>query len=334
MMRTAKLNRGDLSMAATKGFFAVGRDSFLKACSLGINEGAAFLVLARGTGGDNVTTKWSAEAASKRLGVRWTTARDAVASLVKQGVVLSEPGKKPKYKIQRQGDDIWLPNAVVDGVESEIPPVTKIRQTQDPMVLRLFVELYAQQNLREDGGISRKVTEMAFKREKIGQRGAHVVWLCEVENTYLHWGNAATDPHRLKGVDAPGQKFFQRFGILESLGLVEWVPYLFEGPKGEPIHPLAWNGIDIERRLYGACKAAANDLLTAAQKEWLESSGRGGWLVPAPAHMLEVTMFGIARLRYRPHTRLTSAWWADYQNTCARFAEGYESISEAKAAAA
>ncbi|MBH1836347.1 hypothetical protein I5T88_10740 [Stenotrophomonas maltophilia] len=126
-----------------------------------------------------------------------------MASLVKQGVVLSEPGKKPKYKIQRQGDDIWLPNAVVDGVESEIPPVTKIRQTQDPMVLRLFVELYSQQNLREDGGISRKVTEKVFKREKIGQRGAHVVWLYEVENTYLHWGGRCHRPSPIEGCRRP-----------------------------------------------------------------------------------------------------------------------------------
>jgi len=34
------------------------------------------------------------------------------------------------------------------------------------------------------------------------------------------------------------------------------------------------------------------------------------WLVPVQAHMERVQLVGIARLRYRPKTKATAAWWA------------------------
>ncbi len=132
------------------GFFSVGHDTFLRACGLGINPAAAFLVLARGTGGDNTSTKWSAEAAADRLGTRWTTAKAAIAQLAASRLVTIRKGStRPAYTLAKKGTPIWLPNALVDGAGSEVPPVARLRQIQDPMALRLFVELYGEQNLRE-----------------------------------------------------------------------------------------------------------------------------------------------------------------------------------------
>lgn len=310
------------------GFFSVGRDTFIKACGLGVNPGTAFLVMARGSGGDNVTTKWSADAVADRLGIRWTTAKKAIAELISANIAISEGGPRPKYKLEHEGDDIWLPNSIADGVGNELAPVLKLRQMQDPMALRLFGELYAAQNLREDGGISRSVIERRYAREKIGHSGANVVWYFKFGGAWVTWGNAATDPQRSPNKKSPGEDFFRRFGLLESTGLVEWVPYLFEGPEGEPIHPLAWNGMDMERDLYQACVQAGRALLTDAQLGWMDANLEGGWLVPAPAHIAEVTMFGVARLRYRPHTRMTSAWWADYQKRCEQFTATYREIAE------
>lgn len=50
-------------------------------------------------------------------------------------------------------DPIFLPNALMTGAAGETPPVELVRQTQDPMTLRLLVDLYHAQNLREDGGL-------------------------------------------------------------------------------------------------------------------------------------------------------------------------------------
>src|SRR5215204_5721268 len=52
-------------------------------------------------------------------------------------------------------DLIWLPNELVTGAVGEESPVERVRQTQDPMSLRLLVDMYYAQNLCEDGGVSR-----------------------------------------------------------------------------------------------------------------------------------------------------------------------------------
>ena len=49
-------------------------------------------------------------------------------------------------------DWIWLPNSLVVGAQVEVPPVELVRQTQDVMTLRMLVDFYHAQNLREDGG--------------------------------------------------------------------------------------------------------------------------------------------------------------------------------------
>jgi hypothetical protein len=104
------------------------------------------------------------------------------------------------------------------------------------------------------------------------------------------------------------------------------VPYLFEGPDGEPIHPVhETSSLPIEVALYEACAAAAARCLTEWQYE--DAADEGGVLVPAPAHVEQVQLIGVARLRYRPHTRLTSAWWAEHTARCGQFAERYEEIA-------
>src|SRR5688500_16646261 len=128
------LRRPLQTMAA--GFFAVGHDTFVRACELGLNPAAAFLVLARGTGGDNTTTKCSAEAGAERLGVRWTTAKAAILKLIEAAVITVEQAStRPRYALAKEGTLIWLPNAIIDGTGTGTPPVAQVRQAQDMMAL-------------------------------------------------------------------------------------------------------------------------------------------------------------------------------------------------------
>src|SRR5262249_27943975 len=92
-----------------------------------------------------------------------------------------------------------------------------------------------------------------------------------------------------------------------------WVPHLVESAEesGEIIHPLRMGRSDsIEDRLGRAAHKAAITLITEGQYDWAEKKGIRQ-LVPVPRHIANVQMIGIARLRYRPHTRVTAAWWAD-----------------------
>jgi hypothetical protein len=71
---------------------------------------------------------------------------------------------------------IWLPNALVDGAASEVPPIELIRQTRSLPALRLLVELYEVQFLPIFGGIPREMLWGEFERLKVGERGPFVVW--------------------------------------------------------------------------------------------------------------------------------------------------------------
>ena len=100
------------------------------------------------------------------------------------------------------------------------------------------------------------------------------------------------------------------------------MPYLYEGKEGEPIHPVAWNGLPMEKDLYKAATAAGIRMLTEGQGPVIE-----GIPVPVPNHITEAAMIGIARLKYRPHTAMTAAWWAQHQSVCEGFTEKYNSLA-------
>jgi len=313
----------DTTETARAGFFAVGSDTFHRACSLGINPACALLVLARGTGADNMTTSWSAKSVRERIAVRSSTAVEAIAVLCQAGIAKkSGTVARPKYKLQKQGDLIWLPNAVVDGAGSERPPVARIRETQDPLLLRMFCDLYLDQNLAEDGGINPQTVVTHYSRRRLGQQGSWVVWGFKSKQLSGHW-NAVTLPHRIDSVSDEqrengihdGTNLWKRLETLQRFGLFTWVPYLFDGPEGEPVFPVVTeSGIIHEQAVADACSTAAAQMLTQAQ--WDIAEERGELVVPVRQHMEQATLFGIARLHYRPRTKMTSAWWADHQQRC------------------
>lgn len=322
---------------ATNGFFAVGQDTFTAACDLGINPACALLVMACGTGKDNTTTRWSAEAVGNHVGMRWSAAKEAIDALC--GAALAVKGGKPtrpSYKLKKEGAMIWLPRTLVEGAANEVAPVAKMRQTQDPMALRLLVELYLSQNLREDGGISTKTTCKVYERRRAGEYGSYIVWDFTESKQTACW-NSAAEPHFHNNLTAEekqagksvGGDFFRRFDALVSLGLVDWIPYLYDGPKGEPMHALACNGLEAEKELYEAATEAAERMMGESWAQSIE-----GTAVPVQKHIAEATMIGVARLRYRPHTALTSAWWAEHQSVCSAFVEQYDALAAPKVLAA
>ena len=83
-----------------KGFFAVDREDFARACDFSINIGVVYLVLACGTGGDNSTTSWSANAVEKYTSISRSRSKRAVESLIREGLINKvKGGKFPRYKI-------------------------------------------------------------------------------------------------------------------------------------------------------------------------------------------------------------------------------------------
>jgi hypothetical protein len=221
-------------------------------------------------------------------------------------------------------DWIWLPNTIIDGASDETAPVELIRQSQSVVALRLFVDLYHAHNLASDGGIHFRHIWKSFDRHKVGERGAFTIWGFQSGEETARLSAPFVKPH-LSGRnetihregggthtrDAGWSTFWDIWGTLTRLGLVEFVGHIVEADteEAEPIHPYAINeGEKIERRLANAAHNAAEAMLTEGQRQWAREHGLA--LVPVRSHLAAVQMVGIARLRYRPRTKATAAWFA------------------------
>lgn len=227
---------------------------------------------------------------------------------------------------------VWLPNTLVIGAADETPPLERVRQTGDVMVLRLLVDLYHSQNLREDGGISRSVIYREWERFEAAQYGEFTVWgfthgdsttACQCDVVKAHWDN---DAETSKEKYAP---FWPRLHSLEDCGLIEWVPCLFESDDAdaEIIHPLVDDDSgSLEDRLGRAAQQAGNSMLTEMQHERAYEHRGVTLVVPIKRHMANVQLISVARLRYRPHTKLTAAWWAETNTVCEAHISEYEAL--------
>ena len=254
--------------------------------------------------------------------------------LVRKGLLAR--GNQDFYQIREVKPEwIWLPNALVTGAGGETPPIELMRQTQDPLLLRLLVDLYDAQNLLEHGGISRFVIHQEFERIRVGEQGALVVWgFRDSDSKVAYGGSAALAPHLNRSAKESSEQYepiWRRVRILESLGLIEWIPYLFESENrdAELIHPCGMGGSEAIEDLIGrAAHDAGLTLLTQGQIDWATAEGLR--LVPLPRHLDNVTLCGIARLRYRARTKLTGAWFADSRSNGSRWLAQYEKMLEQK----
>jgi hypothetical protein len=232
-------------------------------------------------------------------------------------------------------DWIWLPNEIVTGARDETPPLELVRQTQDAMTLRMLVDFYHAQNLREDGGVGRQFTYQEYERFEVGRQAQFTIWGFRYKYGAVTW-KGPTACHRRENLTAEekaagkneGIDFFRRQEQLTDLGLIEWVPHLFESgdPSAEIIHPVGISDSrSLDDRLGDAAHMAGLAMLTDRQREW--SDEKGLRLVPVPRHIANVQMIGVARLRYRPHTRITAAWWADLSAKGERFIARYAALA-------
>jgi hypothetical protein len=220
--------------------------------------------------------------------------------------------------------------ALVDGVAGETPPLERLRQTGDEQVLRLLVDLYHSQNLAEDGGIPRRVVYQTWERFEAGQFGEFIVWsfapplstvACAHDLVRVHLKKSGTTDERFAA-------FWLRLGSLLDCGVIEWVPFLFESDDAdaEIIHALISDcSGSREGHLASAALRAGIAMLTQAQFDRARQKG-AVWIIPVKRHVRNVQLIGVARLRYRPHTKMTGAWWAEVQSACEVHIGQYEKL--------
>jgi hypothetical protein len=111
----------------------------------------------------------------RRIVAKRLAARGLLKTMGTHEFVLADSSAEPQW--------IWLPNAMVDGVADEAPPLRLLRQMQDVRRLRLFVAMYDSHDLANDGGVSRRVLWQEHILTKEGKRGASTIWAFEREGT-------------------------------------------------------------------------------------------------------------------------------------------------------
>jgi hypothetical protein len=309
-------------------------------CKLDINAAIAYLILASGTGPDNQQTSWSVNAVMNYGNLTLKRAQRAIQLLCKEKFIKQlTTGPHPKYELllpkkPDKEDWIWLPNTLVAGAKREKPPIVYIRESGDKVVLQLLVELYGAHQLTEDGGIDRAILWQNYKRLEVGTSRQHRIWaFVPTEGITISRVGLFSKYVGDKKVDL--DNLWKRINLLFSLGLLQWIPHLFESAEetGQPIHAYGiHNTNDVEDRLGAAAAEAAITMVTEKQLDrasaCLDHTPLEELLLaPLPKHMLNVQMVGIARLRYRPQTKLTSAWWGDLNQKAPGCIEGYKKLA-------
>jgi hypothetical protein len=264
--------------------------------------------------------------------------RKYAESLLERGILIRDG--QGYYRLPEPPTDdpsehwIWLPNSIVTGTKNgEESPVRRLRAAGDVWALRLFVDLYYAHNLRDDGGIAPQVLRRAFDRRLVDQQGAYAVWGFKQEGLWTSWaGPLAAHQHRPKVNPDTDHPVWECVYLLQRLGLLSFNPHVFENStaQAEIIHPYGIGGSGeepIETEIGSAANDAARAMclpskLLAAEDEGFEH------FCPVLHTQPDVQIVGIPRLRYRPHTRRTAAWFAELHQSARRYADMYAVLTD------
>jgi hypothetical protein len=303
---------GPTSAARPKGpggkFFVVDKAMWLTAATSGgdlsdialLNRMVAYLVLACGTGVDNVHTSWAARSVETYTGVGRQHAQAAIDSLVNDVGVIAHAQDHtrfhPRYLMARieTADPIFIPNALVVGLAGETPILRRVRQTGDPLVLRLLIDLYGAVQPDVTYGVPLGVLRRGHMPDdpdacrKAFERGIHTVWELDDGHSHTFGPEAAMRaPHAAKVNGQSEDGFWRRVGLLERIGALTFEAWVFDGAgdNAEPLFPLD----EIADLASEAARA-----LWPGRDPTNEFDGR---LIPLPAHFAPPRIQHVAILR-------------------------------------
>ena len=331
-----------------------------------VGHAAAYLVLARGTGADNMTTSWSANAIETYTGISRANSKAYIDDLVRLGIISKSfrTPTLPQYMLNRSSDIadisehvhwvpkgekldkpemIWLPNSLVDGLGREIAPVELLRQTQNLDAMRLFVNLYYEHRLDVHCGVDwRSNTGLSFRwqREKITENGQYCIWAFSLPDLLLkgtasfwcdHLGKFSHLSHaqRIELISEKTKTYRSAIATLHSLGLIEVVPHLIDSDQdsGEIICPIPIPG-RIGEPGEQEIHAAAWRAADALMPDWAKVKAENSPIVvPVLNHFRSVTVVGIIRMKYRPQTEATAQWLSN-ADKWEMMAMNFEKIAE------
>jgi hypothetical protein len=305
-------------------FLAIDRTTWDRLWEVGtgnrLNLVTAFIVLLAGTGSDHQLSKWSAKACEQHTGMGKPRAKVAIDELIQHGFVAhTERSTKlyPQYRLKPiplDSDPIFLPVALVTGIDTEASMLRRVRETGDPLLLRMLVDLYGMVQLDATFGVPiaelSQTTPKDFPARKVFEIGVHSVWALRLNGGSKSASGEWASRHRLisRSKDGGWEDFWSRVGMLEKIGAIWYEAWIFdsEEPDAEPLFPVDFatlyhqsEGDDVTQLTRTMLDAAAN-----LSEERSDLLGRYGtdMLVTLAQHRRAPGIRGVARMRIEADT--------------------------------
>ena len=305
--------------------FAICAHHFGRALALGINPALAYLALACGSGGDNRTTAWGAEATARYdlMGLR--RAQPAILTLEHADLVTprGHGGRRngrllaaPLLNANGEPDLIWLPNRIIGTTPGDTSPLVVLRQAEGNVtLLALLLDIYRRCDLVAEGGVPPMDISARLKLISLGERAAWQVY--GVGDAGWHYTPTPSPLARFLPTQADSEALLN---MLASLHLIRRVGYVFDrAPEkgGEKVHPVCLSGEEDEVAYARAQHAAAVALLertvnTDEKKAALRQ--RFDRFVAVGKHVTNPILVELIRPRWLADTSYHRRWLASLGN--------------------
>lgn len=332
--------------------FAVCWHRTQQAAKLGLKPLLAYLVLARGTGADNVTTGWGADSIQSRQIMGRPSAVKAIGQLVPALVSPLMPKTRYRRKLaapvavgqtadgKPRYDLVWLPNLLIDGPTGGKSPLTILREIGCPDAALMLLNIYRRCDLMKYGGVPPQELYSRYELKLLGERGAQRIF--GVGSTWW-WSSSGDSPlsaplintaqsspvlslsrarGRIKPNPPPDQSgVWSALNKLNGAGLVAKAHYLFDRPVrdaegGEPMFPVTWTGEAAENVYGSAHRAAAERMLERifnTDAKKLAAKQGCTIFVAAPQHVADPALVGIIRPTFLTDTSHNRRWLAELE---------------------
>lgn len=322
-------------------FAVLGREVHLRLweapTSNRLNFVLAFLVLLAGTGADQRLSKWSSKACDEHVGLGKPRAKAAIEELVAAGLVeRTDAATKmsPQYQLPDVSLDenpIFLPVQLVTGLRAEASVLRRVRETGDPLVLRLLLDLYGSIQLDATFGAPlsflRQGRDSEVPARKLSEVGVHALWTMALDGGHTA-SRALGEPHITK---KSWDDLWERLRILQKIGALTYEPWVFDGAAddAEPLFPVDFsvaytNRADDEvAQLSRLCQQAAYSL-TEEREYVLERAA--DFTIVLPVHHRPPALRGVAKLIVEADTPGCRRSYAMRMQKIAHYRAAYEKL--------
>lgn len=225
---------------------------------------------------------------------------------------------RPQYELPelpREADPIFLPVGLVTGFGGETPMLRRVRETGDPLLLRMLVDLYGSLDVDVTMGVpvtqlyAGATTEGETPSRKLASVGAHAVWSLHRGTWRGGSGGSWASRHSVKEKGKTSwEPFWARLDLLKQIGAIYHETWVFDGAAldAEPLMPLDISGMyavaepEPEALLTRTAFEAARALMV--EREYIMDNSGADFFLPLTLHRQPPVLRDVIRLRAEADT--------------------------------